>query len=78
MPKICTQVYTDLSLVTAIANDINYGEVFAEPINIKLQMKAKDMLIAISSSGNSINDIRVCEECRTKRTNHYTVCNEKN
>ena len=59
--KIRTQVFTDLSLITAVANDISYDEVFAEPI--KLHMRDKDLLIAISSSGNSKNIIRACEEC---------------
>ena len=74
--KIKTQVFTDVSLITAIANDISYDEVFAEPI--KLQMAENDMLVAISSSGNSKNIIRACEECRKKkRTDHYIICNEK-
>jgi len=62
--KIKTQVFTDVSLLTAIANDISYDEVFAEPI--KLQMVENDMLVAISSSGNSKNIIRACEECQKK------------
>lgn len=62
--KIKTQVFTDVSLITAIANDISYDEVFAEPI--KLQMIKNDMLVAISSSGNSKNLIRASEECRKK------------
>jgi len=61
---IKTQVFTDVSLITAIANDISYDEIFAEPI--KLQMNKNDMLVAISSSGNSKNIIRACEECRNK------------
>lgn len=60
--RIRTQVFTDVSLITAIANDISYDEVFAIPL--KLKMIENDMLIAISSSGNSSNIIRACEECR--------------
>jgi len=60
--RIRTQVFTDVSLITAIANDISYDEVFAEPL--RLQMIKNDMLVAISSSGNSKNVIRACEECR--------------
>ncbi|MBF0452394.1 MAG: SIS domain-containing protein [Candidatus Magnetomorum sp.] len=62
--RIRTQVFTDVSLITAIANDISYDEVFAEPV--RLQLIENDMLIAISSSGNSTNVIRACEECRKK------------
>jgi len=69
--KIKTQIFTDVSLITAIANDISYDEVFAEPI--QLQMIEKDMLIAISSSGNSRNVIRACEECRKKNGQIITL-----
>ena len=48
-----TEVFTDLSLITAIANDVSYDEVFAEPLRRRL--KKGDMLVAISSSGQSIN-----------------------
>jgi D-sedoheptulose 7-phosphate isomerase len=48
-----TEVFTDLSLITAIANDVSYDEVFAEPLRRRL--KEGDMLVAISSSGQSIN-----------------------
>ncbi len=48
-----TQVFTDLSLLTAVANDISYEEVFAEPL--RRRMTRGDMLVAISSSGESPN-----------------------
>ena len=69
--RIKTQVFTDVSLITAIANDISYDEVFAEPV--KLQMEENDMLIAISSSGSSKNVIRACEESRKKNAQVVTL-----
>ncbi len=51
--RVNTEVFTDLSLMTAIANDISYDRVFAEPL--KMKMHEGDMLVAISSSGNSPN-----------------------
>jgi len=57
--QICTEIFTDSALLTAIANDISYEEVFAEPL--RLSMKAGDMLVAISSSGNSPNIVRAVE-----------------
>lgn len=48
-----TEVFTDLSLVTAIANDCGYVEVFTEALRWK--MRSEDMLVAISSSGESPN-----------------------
>ncbi|MBN1848832.1 MAG: SIS domain-containing protein [Deltaproteobacteria bacterium] len=55
-----TEVFSDLSLITAIGNDLGYNEVFAEPI--KRRMKRGDMLIAISSSGQSPNIIHAVEQ----------------
>jgi len=69
--SIKTHVFTDVSLITAIANDICYDEVFAEPI--KLHLKKNDMLIAISSSGNSKNVVRACEECKKKEGKIITL-----
>jgi len=48
-----TEVFTDLSLITAIANDFSYEDVFAEPL--RRRMSDGDMLVAISSSGQSPN-----------------------
>lgn len=51
--RLHTQVFSDLSLITAISNDLSYDEVFAEPLR---RRGAKgDLLVAISSSGNSKN-----------------------
>jgi D-sedoheptulose 7-phosphate isomerase len=57
-----TRVFTDLSLITALANDLRYEEVFAEPL--RRQMKPGDMLVAISSSGRSANILRAAREAR--------------
>ncbi len=54
-----TQVFSDLSLITAIANDLSYEEVFAEPL--RRRMSKGDMLVAISSSGQSPNIVRAVE-----------------
>jgi D-sedoheptulose 7-phosphate isomerase len=53
------QVFTDLSLLTAVANDISYEEVYAEPL--RRRMRPGDLLVAISSSGNSPNIVRAAE-----------------
>ena len=60
---IRTRVFTDLSLITAIANDISYEEVFAEPL--RWYMKKGDMLVSISSSGNSPNVVRAVKMARS-------------
>jgi len=57
--RVRTEVFTDLSLMTAVANDINYESVFSEPL--RWQMLKGDMLLAISSSGNSPNVLAGCK-----------------
>jgi D-sedoheptulose 7-phosphate isomerase len=57
-----TQVFTDLSLITAISNDIGYHEVYAEPLGRRAI--TGDMLVAISSSGRSPNILRAVEVAR--------------
>ena len=54
--NIHTQVFSDLSLITAIANDLKYEDVFAVPL--KRRMTEGDILIAISSSGRSPNILK--------------------
>ena len=51
--RVHTQVFSDLSLITAISNDIGYDQVFAEPLRRRGQRG--DLLVAISSSGRSPN-----------------------
>ena len=58
--RIHTEVFTDLSLITAISNDIGYEDVFAEPL--RRRMIPGDMLVAVSSSGQSPNVIKAARE----------------
>ncbi len=69
--RVHTQVFSDLSLITAIANDMGYEHVYAEPL--KCRMKKDDLLVAISSSGNSPNIIRAVEQARCHRGKVITL-----
>ena len=69
--RIRTNVFTDLSLLTALANDISYEDVFAEPL--RWYMKKEDMLVAISSSGNSPNIVRGVKIASSLRANVITL-----
>lgn len=51
--RLHTQVFSDLSLITAISNDMGYEHVFAEPL--RRRGHRGDLLVAISSSGRSPN-----------------------
>lgn len=48
-----TEVFFDVSLLTAISNDLGYEKVFSEPL--ARRCNPCDMLVAISSSGRSPN-----------------------
>ena len=54
-----TEVFTDISLITAVANDIAYDMVFVVPLRRRL--KRGDMVVAISSSGSSPNVVKAAE-----------------
>lgn len=60
--RVRTQVFTDAALMTAVANDVAYEEVFAEPLS--WSMNSGDVLVAISSSGNSANVTRAVKKAR--------------
>ena len=57
-----TETVSETSHLTAISNDLSYEEVFA--YRIGKMLCNKDMLITISSSGNSPNIIRAIEKAR--------------
>ena len=54
--------FNDASLLTATANDVAYDEAFSLPL--ERLGRAGDLLIAISSSGNSPNIVRALEVAR--------------
>ena len=60
--RLHTEVFSDLSLVTAIANDMGYENVFSEPLSRRAA--AGDLLVAISSSGRSPNVLRAVQVAR--------------
>lgn len=55
---------SNVSLITAIANDLGYDKIFSEQID--MFGTSKDVLIAISSSGNSPNIIEAIYSARKK------------
>ena len=57
--KLATRCFTDASLLTAIANDCGVEELFAEPL--RRQAREGDMLVCISSSGESPNIIKAAK-----------------
>ena len=56
--------FSDPSHLTCIANDFGYEEVFAR--EVEAYGKQGDLLVAISTSGNSPNVLRACQVARDK------------
>jgi D-sedoheptulose 7-phosphate isomerase len=50
---------TNTAVITCLANDLGYEQIFAEQIRVKAQ--SGDVLIALSGSGNSPNIIKALE-----------------
>ncbi|OYT71095.1 MAG: phosphoheptose isomerase [Chloracidobacterium sp. CP2_5A] len=64
-PLPAVALATDTSILTAVANDLGYAEVFARQV-VALG-RPGDLLIAISTSGNSPNVLRAAEAARRQR-----------
>lgn len=60
--QIASIAFTNVSLLTAVSNDVSYDQSFALPL--KRLGKEGDVLVAISSSGNSPNIVAGCDAAR--------------
>lgn len=56
--------FSDSALLTAMGNDLGYEQAFSAPLS--WYAKSGDMLVTVSSSGNSPNIIKVIETARSK------------
>lgn len=61
----------DTALLTCMANDLGYENMYQKPLS--LLMKKGDLLIAISSSGNSANILNAAELAREKQVHLVTL-----
>lgn len=69
--KIPSQTLYDSNLMTCISNDIGYESVFSYPLE-KL-IKPQDLLVAISSSGKSLNIIKAAEIALLRKASIITL-----
>lgn len=60
--EIRSLAFNDAALMTAVSNDISYEDCFSMPL--KRFANSNDVLVTISSSGNSPNIIRAIETAR--------------
>lgn len=61
-----TSLASNFPLISAIANDIGYNEIFSKQIEWQVKDGAADVLIAISSSGNSPNILNAISKAEEK------------
>jgi D-sedoheptulose 7-phosphate isomerase len=64
-PLPALALHANTSSLTAIGNDYGYDEVFAR--EVRAQGREGDVLLALSTSGNSANVLRAIEAARSKR-----------
>jgi len=57
--QVASQTLYDTNLMTCLSNDLGYEEVFSYPL--KKLLKPNDLLVAISSSGQSENILRAAD-----------------
>jgi D-sedoheptulose 7-phosphate isomerase len=64
VPLPAIALTTDTSVLTSIANDYGYAQVFAKQVRALGQ--PGDVALAISTSGNAVNVLRAIAECRRR------------
>lgn len=62
---------SNLAVITCIANDLSYGEIYSQ--QIKNIASNKDLLVVLSGSGNSKNIINVIKEAKNKKMNVFGI-----
>ena len=67
----CTALTANSSVLTCLANDEDYSEVFA--FQLAVQAESGDILIALSGSGNSPNITRAIDEANSRNLKTYTI-----
>lgn len=73
LPRVRSIALTDnVPLMTAVGNDLAYEDIFVEPLKNLLQ--PVDILIAISTSGNSPNVVKAVEYARTSGAKVIGFC----
>jgi len=73
--KLCCMNFNDSSLMTAVSNDIDYRQCFSMPLS--RFGEAGDMLVTISSSGNSPNIVAALESAQEMNMSCVTLSGMK-
>lgn len=72
LTPVVKSLSSEISLVTAIGNDIGYSEIFS--YQLESLAKPGDVLIAVSSSGSSPNIVRALETMSEKGGRTILMC----
>ena len=70
-----SMAFNDIALMTAVSNDISYDQCFATPLSRFAQ--AGDLLVTISSSGNSPNIVKAIEMAKSMNLRVVTLSGMK-
>ena len=70
--KILSRSLSDIAMLTALSNDYSYDKAMLEYLKIEGVIE-KDLVITISSSGNSPNVISVLEYCKENNINSLAL-----
>ena len=73
-PKVIS-LSSNIELITAISNDFSYDKIFSDQLNYLANKN--DLLILISSSGNSKNIINALKFCKKKKVKTVGFCGFK-
>ena len=70
-PKFFSLI-SNIELISAISNDLNYGEIFK--YQLESLAKKDDLVIFISSSGNSLNIKKALDYCKKMKISSIGFC----
>lgn len=75
-PYSAMALTTNTSIITSVSNDFSYSEIFSK--QIEAIGVSGDLLIAISTSGKSVNVLKAIKEAKKKRINTILLSGNKN
>lgn len=75
--KILARSLSDSAILTALSNDYSYEEAMTEYLKIE-EVKKNDLVVTISSSGNSSNIIGVLNYCKNNEIQTLSLSGLKN
>jgi D-sedoheptulose 7-phosphate isomerase len=61
-PLFSEALHVNTSYITAVANDYSYEQIYSRLV--KAKVRTGDVLIGLSTSGNSMNIVKAFEQCR--------------